>query len=119
MLFFVLNIYQSVTHVSTSISQKLFKKIAFRSVALAIKTVMVYFKSFFTQIRLFNRHVPYSMEKNVYKKTVKHPFIKSEKNHCDSVKNESGRTKKLEEGWGRLLNLELNYASLFILYRYS
>ena len=45
--FFVLNIYQSVTHISTSISRELFKKIAFRSVALVIKTVKVYFNLFF------------------------------------------------------------------------
>ena len=59
------------------------------------------------------------MEKNVNKKTVKLPFIKSKKIHGDRVKNESGRAKKIEEGRGRLLNLELNYASLIILYRYS
>ena len=59
------------------------------------------------------------MEKNVNKKTVKLPFIKSKKIQGDPVKNESGRAKKIEEGRGRLLNLELNYASLIILYRYS
>jgi len=32
--FFVLNIYQSVTHVSTCIFQEIFKNIVFRSVAL-------------------------------------------------------------------------------------
>ena len=48
------------------------------------------------------------MEKNVNKKTVKLPFIKSKKIHGDRVKNESGRAKKIEEGRGRLLNLELN-----------
>ena len=39
----VLNKYQSVTHVSTSIFQELFKNIVFRSVALVIKKLWTIF----------------------------------------------------------------------------
>ena len=45
---FVLNKYQSVPHVSTSIFKDLF-----RSVALVTKKVMGYFRFFFTKTRLF------------------------------------------------------------------
>ena len=43
---FVLNKYHSVTHVSASIFQGLFKNIVLRSVALVIKKVVGYFRFF-------------------------------------------------------------------------
>ena len=46
-LFFVLNKYQDMAHVSTSIFQGLFKNIVFRSVASVIKSVMDYLRFFF------------------------------------------------------------------------
>ena len=45
-IFFVLNKYQSVTHVSTLIFQGLSKNMVFRSAALVIKKDMVYFRIF-------------------------------------------------------------------------
>ena len=55
---FVLNKYQSVTHVSTCIFQGLFKNIVFRSVALVTKKLWAIL-DFFSQTGLFFRPVPY------------------------------------------------------------
>ena len=56
------------------------------------------FRIFFTQTRLY-RHVPYSMHKKF--KPFNFLFIKSQKLHGDSAKNDSARAPKLE-GEGRL-----------------
>ena len=58
MFFFVLNKYQSVTHVSTCIFQGLFKNIVLRSVALVTKKLWAILDFFFTD-RTFFRPVPY------------------------------------------------------------
>ena len=67
-MFFVLNKSQSVTHVFTCSFQGLFKNIVFRSVALARKKVMGYFRFFSNTDRTFY-------------------LVKVEKFHGDSVKN--------------------------------
>ena len=54
--FFVLNKYQSVTHVSIWILQGLFKNTVFRSVAIVTKKVMGYFR-FFSQTGLFYQKI--------------------------------------------------------------
>ena len=67
-VFFCLNKYQSVTHVSTSIFEVLFKNIDFRSVALVIKKVMGYFRFLFYTLQTFYRPVPYPMHKKKIQK---------------------------------------------------
>jgi len=67
-IFFVLNKYQSVTHVSTCIFIGLFKNIVFRSVALYTKKAIGYFR-FFSQTGLFFRPVPYPVNKKLFTNT--------------------------------------------------
>ena len=90
--FFFWNKYQSVTHVSTSNFQGLFKNIVFRSVALVIKKLWAILDFFYT-LRTFYRPVPYPMHK---KSSLNYYLLKVKKFHGDSVKNESVLGKKLE-----------------------
>ena len=82
-IFFVENKYQSVTHVSTSIFQGLFKNIVFRSVALVIKKLWAILDFFFTNSRLFSALYPTLCVKNykqkITKKSFKLHFMKSQK----------------------------------------
>ena len=63
---------------------------------------MGYFRYFVSQTGLLFRPVPYTFNlKNkifFYKKSFKLLYIKDHKFHRESVKNESGRTKTLQEG---------------------
>ena len=60
-IFFVLNKYQSVTHVSTCIFQGLFKNIVFRSVALVIKKLWAILDFFFYTLRSPDLLPPYTL----------------------------------------------------------
>ena len=60
-IFFVLNKYQNVTHVSTYIFQGFFFiNIVFRSLVLVIKKLLAIL-DFFSQTRLFFQPVPYPL----------------------------------------------------------
>ncbi len=75
---FVLNKYQSVTHVSTCIFQGLFKNIVFRSVALVTKNLWAILV-FFTQTGLFTALYPAVCIKKILQRIFKLLFIKSHK----------------------------------------
>ena len=77
--FFVLNKYQNLTHVSTSIFQGLFKKKVFISVALVIKKLWAIYEFVLHALRTFYRPVPYPIhKKKMYKKILKITiFVKS------------------------------------------
>ena len=65
--FFVLNKYQSVTHVSTCIFQGLLKKIVFRSVALVTKKLWTILDFFFTDRTFFPPcTLPYKIKINIF-----------------------------------------------------
>ena len=60
---------------------------------------MGYFRFFFQRLDFFSALYPIKLKnKNFNKKSFKLLFIKVEKFHGDSVKNESARTKKLQGG---------------------
>jgi len=68
---FVLNKYQSVTHVSLSNFQGLFKNIVFRYVAFVTKKVMGYFGFFFQRPDFFPPFTqPYALKKKILQKIV-------------------------------------------------
>ena len=90
--------YQSLTHVSTSIVQGLFKNIVFRSVALVIKKLWA-FLGFCLHRPDFTDMYPTLCIKKF--KPFNFLFIKSQKLHGYSAKNDSARATKLE-GEGRL-----------------
>ena len=74
-VFFCLNKYQSVTHVSTSIFQGLFKKIVLKYVALVIKKLKAIL-DFFPHSGLFTALYPtLCIKKKIYKKTFKLLFF--------------------------------------------
>ena len=89
--FFVINKYQSVTHVSTWIFQGLYINIVFRSIALVTKKVMGCNIFFFTDRTFFALYYKNFFTKN----PLNYYLIKVTKCHCDSVKNESARTCSL------------------------
>ena len=87
--FFVLNKYQSVTHVSTCIFQELFKNIVFISVALDTKMLWATL-DLFSQTRLFSPCTqPYRFKKM---------FTKILEITITWNYNESARTKKTRGG---------------------
>ena len=79
-IFFFLNKYQNVTHVSTPIFQGLFKNIVFRSVALVKKKLWAISDFFFTHSRLFTALYPTLWEKKNYKFFSQITFYEKSKN---------------------------------------
>ena len=114
--FFVLNKYQSVTHVSNSIFIGLFKNVVFKSVALVTKKVVVYFRFCFHRPDYFFA-LTYPKNFKIYffnKTSIKLLFIKSLKFPRISVKNESAREKKLKGGAPNTPSRELLRVSFHI-----
>ena len=86
----VLNRYESLTHVSISIFQGLFRNIVFRYVALV--TIL---NSFYQRPEFPRCTQPNNALKNFFTKNPLNYFsLKVTKFHDDSDKNESARTKK-------------------------
>ena len=77
---FILNKYQSVTHVSIFIFQGLFKNIVFRYAAIVTKKLWAILDYFFQRPDFFLPCAkPYALRKNL-QKSLKLLFIKSHKN---------------------------------------
>jgi len=86
---FVLNKYQSVTHVSTCISVALVT-----NKLCAILDFFFTYWTFFPPCTLHYKSKKYFLTKN----PLNYYSLKVTKFHGDSVKNKSARTKKLQEG---------------------
>ena len=94
------NKYESVAHVSISICQGLFRNTVFRSVALVTKlwAILDFFSKDWTFYVLYPT---LCIKKKFTKNPLNYYSLKVTKFHDGSVKNESARIKKIQEGGGR------------------